>query len=280
MNKTRALMLVSVAAALVLLVGLSARLSWVSDASDVPADDLTLSDAVAAGDLDRAGSLLDEGADPDEPVVGGFTPLMRAAIRNDASMVRLLVDAGADIDATVVKGIAATHVAAQRDASEALAVLVDAGANVDVRSDNGMSTLDHAAATNGVGVITFLAAAGADLDVQSEMVTQGHGYPGDTGPTALAIASRAGHIESVSTLLALGADANALSATGQSPLLLAIYAGQPPELISHLLDAGADPTIVAACQTRCSYDEGDALTWAQRLGDPDTIPLIEAALGR
>lgn len=265
---------------LVIVVTL-ALLAGMEDGSDgvtTTSAEQSLSAAVAGGDIDQARSLLEGGADPDGLRIHGFTPLMRAAIRDDAAMVRLLLDAGADLEATDIAGLTTWHLAAEADAAAALDVLIAAGADLSVRSRNGMNTLEHAAAAGSVRVIAAIAAIGVDLDAQSEIVTEGHGYPGERGSTALGIAARAGHIDAVEALLEAGASVDAPSAAGHTPLLLAIFSSQPPDLVSVLLDAGADPTVRAACDTRCSYDEGDALEWAHRLGDPAVIPLLEAAL--
>ena len=239
----------------------------------------SLSDAVVAGDIDLAEDILDGGSDPDEPLVHGFTPLMRAVIREDAEMIALLVAAGADVEATALEGLTPLHVAAEASAVDALASLLEAGADLSVRSHNGMNTLEHAAAAGSGNVITVIAATGIDLDAQSENTTKGHGYPIDIGSTALGIAARAGSIDAIAALLDAGASIDAVSRAGHTPLLVAIFSGQPPEIISLLLSAGADPTVTAMCRTRCSYEEGDALTWARRIGDQRTVPLIEKALG-
>ncbi len=238
----------------------------------------TLSEAAAQGDVDRARELLREGADPDEPRHYGFTPVMRAAIGNHVRMIELLLDAGADLAAVDPNGLTAWHLAARVDATEALEALMAAGADLGVRSRDGMNALDHAASAGSVDAIAVIAATGIDLDAQSETRTQGHGYPVDEGSTALSIAARAGQIEAVKTLLELGANVDAPSAFEQTPLLMAIVSGQPPELVSVLLDAGADPTVRARCRAGCSIDEGDALQWAHRLGHPGVIPLLEAAI--
>jgi ankyrin repeat protein len=242
------------------------------------AENQSLSEAVAAGNIDIAQSQLIDGADPDEPRLNGFTPLMRAAIRDDVPMVKLLLDAGADLEATSMEGLTVSHMAAQRDAAAALDTLIAAGADLGGRSRNGMNTLDHAAATGSVDTLQAIVNAGIDVDEPSEIITQGHGYPVDTGSTALGIAARAGHVETMTALLSLGASVDGPSAAGQTPLLMAIFSGQPPEVVSLLLDAGADPTVRASCLSGCSFEEGDALTWAHRLGDPDVIPILDRAI--
>jgi ankyrin repeat protein len=248
--------------------------------TDVATDvgERSLSDVVVSGELEVAQALLDGGSDPDEPLWQGFTPLMRAAIRNDIQMVALLLESGADSEATALEGLTPLHVAAESGAADAVRTLLEAGADLNVRSHNGMNTLEHAAAAGSGDVIVVVAATGVDLDAQSQIITQGHGYPVDEGSTALGIAARAGSVGAITALLDVGASVDAPSRLGHTPLLGAIFSGQPPEIIALLLSAGADPTATARCRTRCSYEVGDALAWARRIGDPETIPLIAAAL--
>lgn len=207
--------------------------------------------------------------------LAGFSDLARAASRDDGPSIRRLLDAGADLGAAGPEGLRAWHVAAQADATEALAVLREAGADLDVRSTNGMNTLDHAAASGSLAVIAELAPTPAELDARSEVVTQGHGYPADRGPTALAIAARAGQLEAVDALLAAGADVDARSANGQTALFAAVVSDQPPEIVSALLAAGADPTVRVECIERCNEPPGDVVEWARRLGRDELLPLLE-----
>ena len=141
-----------------------------------------------------------------------------------------------------------------------------------------MNTLQHAAYAGSVEVLEVITATGVELDAPSQSTTGGHGYPVDEGPTALAIAARAGHLDAVRALLELGAAVDAPSSIGQTALLSAIFSGQPAEMVGVLLDAGADPTVRAACLSGCAQPEGDALEWARRAGDPEVVALLEAAL--
>ncbi len=261
-----------------LLVAASSILAFVAYASSFPAETkaLTLGDAVEVGDVDLARSLLESGADPDSPRVLTLTPLMRAALRDDVEMVALLIASGADIGATDPSGQTAVHVAAQRDAVEALATLVAAGADLHAVSKNGMNVMQYAAAWGSIEVMRAFPDE-FDLDAPSGVVTQGHGHPRDTGTTALGIAARDGQFASVETLLQLGADVDAPSAAGHTPLLLAIFAGASPEIVQALLDAGADSTITAECSGECLVESGDALFWAQQLGRSELIPMIARA---
>jgi ankyrin repeat protein len=267
---------IAIAAAAIVGVVVVAVGLLVVQGDDTPSGDL--SEAVVAGDADVVRAHLDGGADPDEPRVSGLTPLMRAAIRDDVAIVTLLLGAGADLNATAPEGLTAAHVAAQADAVASFEALVAAGADMGATSSNGMNALHHAADLGSVGVIEFIAGQGMDLDVRSEAVTQGHGHPRDRGSSALGIAARAGQLEAVETLLALGVGVDTLSASGHSPLLLAVFSGHSPDVVSVLLAAGADPRIEASCELGgCSGEPGDALEWARRLNQQEMVPLLEAA---
>ncbi|MGI9595801.1 MAG: ankyrin repeat domain-containing protein [Acidimicrobiales bacterium] len=201
-----------------------------------------LSEAVADGDYEQTRVLLNGGAEPDQPIVQGFTPLMRAAIRDDGPMVKLLVGAGAEIEARAsAGGLTPLHTAAIADSPEAMQVLIDAGADLDVRSRSGRNALDHAAASGSVRAISVLSAAGIDVNAQSEAFVQIPGHPGDAGPTPLAIAARAGQLQAVETLLGLGANVDGQSKRGQTALLQALASGQSEEMITLLMDSGATP---------------------------------------
>lgn len=243
-----------------------------------PGDALNLSESVAAGDIDAVHSLLNDGADPELPLLGGLTPLMRASARDDSAVIEALVDGGADVNAPGLEGVTALHIAAELNADNAVQTLLRLGADVTVRSTNGMNALDHAAAGGGVAVMRILVDAGLDPNTRSNATTQGHGYPVDSGPPPLSIAVRSGHLDSVEMLLSLGADVDGLSSRGQSALLTAILSNQSTEMVDSLLAHGADTTFETSCETGCSVDGShDALGWAGILDRQALIPALEAA---
>jgi ankyrin repeat protein len=76
---------------LLLAAAVSASPSVALAAEDGPA---TLAVAITARDTAAARALLEAGADPEGPPVNGFSPLMRAAIRDDAGMVERRLSTG------------------------------------------------------------------------------------------------------------------------------------------------------------------------------------------
>ena len=259
-----------------LLVGL---LVFVVAGCSSPAAPTDLAEAVDTGNGDAVRQLLAEGQDPDLPLTLGLTPLMRAANRGHAEIARILIDASANIDADS-NGLTAVHLAAGADAVETLTILLDAGADPRVRSASGMNALDYAAdagATETPGIL--MEAAGMDADQPSEVVTQGHGYPRDRGPTPLGLAVIADRVDSTRALLELGADVDALSSSGHTPLLLAVFLDASPDIVEMLLNAGASADAAAACDTGCSTGEGRPLTvgeWAEELNRTDLLTLLES----
>lgn len=237
-----------------------------------------LSDAVAAGDIERVRELAAQGADLDEPLVLGMTPLMRAVNRDDADMVGVLLESGARVSTQGADGLTAVQIAARADAIEALDLLLEAGADPSARSPSGMNALDHAADAGSLTVVETLASrSDIDIDEPSAAVTQGHGYPRDRGPTPLGLAVRAGHTQVVNRLLQLGAAVDGLSASGHTPLLLAVFFDQSPDIVERLLAAGAEIDATAQCERGCSNTKRPltVVEWAKELERAELVPILE-----
>ena len=82
-----------------------------------------------------------------------------------------------------------------------------------------------------------------------------------TGNTLLMLAAYHGHAETVSSLVALGADPDRTNDRGQSPLAGAIFKAED-DVVRALLAAGADPDIgtPSARATAQMFDRADLLT--------------------
>lgn len=263
-----------------LIVGCATRPSGSVTTETVGAvSEANLSEAVDDRDVSRVRDLVEQKVDLDEPVILGSTPLMRAANRDYPEIAEVLIEGGADVDASGMDGLAPVHLAARSDSVETLRVLLTAGADPTARSRSGMNALDHAAHAGALEALELLAdRGGLDIDESSGVVTQGHGYPRDEGPTPLAIAVRAGELEATKALLAEGADVDQPSTAGQTPLLVAVFSGQSVAMVEVLLGAGADREVRVGCEHGCSLPDGQAaLTaeeWAARLGRTQLMELL------
>ena len=237
-----------------------------------------LSEAVASGDPDVVQEFADRAESLDEPLVFGLTPLMRAVNRDDLPVVQVLLDAGASVSTQGSAGLTPALLAARSDSASSLRLLLDAGADPGHRSANGMNALDHAADAGAVETIEVLLTETAlDIDEPSHTVTPGHGYPRDLGPTPLGLAVRKGRLEAARTLLELGADVNASSASGHTPILLAVFFDVRPEIARLLIDSGADLEVRAECRSGCSVSTEplSLREWAVALNRDRLLPLLE-----
>lgn len=166
---------------------------------DDEAAPLTLEDAIRDRDAPAVKTLIDAGADVNEPELLSF-----AVLRGGVEIVGLLVDAGADVNA-------ATPV--PPDQKEGLLKVFGSSAEVV-----GGTPLSVAALTGRLEAAEFLLEAGADPNVVT------------VSGTPVGMAAARGHSDVLNLLLEAGGDASGRRLAGTaavmfSPLLLAARAG-------------------------------------------------------
>lgn len=108
-------------------------------------------EAAAGGDLETLALLLDAGADPDAPGVGGWTPLHYAARDGNYPLMRRLLDAGADPGRPKADGWTPLHLAAHNGKVLAAFMLLEGGADPDPLNDEGKTPAQLAAASENAG---------------------------------------------------------------------------------------------------------------------------------
>ncbi len=229
-------------------------------------------------DLESADVLIRAGAEVNLANELGATPIWAAARNGSAAMAELLLHAGADPDAPLLLGETPIVTAARSGNPEVVRLLLERGAEVNTRAARGQTPLMVAAAERHPGVVAVLLEHGADIHARSDawgqlMAQAPHAHPEHQawilhgGNTALMFAARVGDLESARHLVAAGADVDAPSAWGLTPLAIATYAdfgdqflireqtsdqlvvfdrgqilpGRFPEVVAFLLDQGADP---------------------------------------
>ena len=172
--------------------------------------------------------LLEQGADLDRRIEGlGDTALLLAMRRHRSETVLALIERGADVT-YASRGTTALRLGAYNGMTpEVLRALLDAGAVSHAREARHPAEALQAAGRNGrTGIIRSLLDAGVPVDA---------GLP---GYSALMHASARGHVKAARYLIESGADLNAVSVSGSTPLALA-KENQRTELIELLREAGA-----------------------------------------
>jgi ankyrin repeat protein len=240
--------------------------------------------AALNGDAEMASMLLYAGANVGAKTrIGGYTPLHLAAQVGNANVIAPLIAAGAPVATLTATGATALMHAAHSGNAEAVRILLENGADPNVKETaNGQTALMFASAADRVDVVKMLIARGADLNATSRVedfskltmtndVDQngvprpqpppppgGRDIPGITRPynynelidkhgglAALHFAARQGAMASAEALITGGANINQPGAGDKAtPILVAAINGHF-DLVSYLLDNGADPNLAS-----------------------------------
>eukprot|EP00752_Nemacystus_decipiens_P005121 g4646.t1 len=158
------------------------------------------------GLIDRTVALLSRGAiDIEAATLQGLTPLMLAAFRGHARIVRLLLNKGASSSVVGDDGITALQASAQEGHAAVVKLLVEAGADLEVMTPcRGLTPL-YIATTNGhLEVVRVLLEGGANPNTRDL----------ESGATPLYVAAQDGHAEAVKALLQAKADPIAMARAG------------------------------------------------------------------
>jgi hypothetical protein len=116
---------------------------------------------LGAGDKATVKLLLKSKADVHARSKFGVTPLMYAALNEDASVTRMLVKAGAEVDARDMETRTALMFAALDGNVETVKSLLAAGADVNARDKSGKSVFEFGIESDRIEVVNALRAAGA-----------------------------------------------------------------------------------------------------------------------
>lgn len=218
-----------------------------------------LMQAAQAGRAEEVKALLQQGMDPFEERMGGWTAcglavknghvdtvkafiedervandmgylgglLKLAAIHDRLGIATLLIDAEAEIDKKTPDGWTPLMFAAYYGRKEIAEMLIAKGADIHSRNKYGWTILMEAVYQDRLEITSSLLGEGADVNAKNVY-----------GTTALMLASEAGNIELVKLLLGEGAELNTKDNKAQTAMKLAGYNGHM-DVVRLLQQSGA-----------------------------------------
>jgi ankyrin repeat protein len=178
-----------------------------------------LFDALSDGEIGRVNAVLERKRDLVNELAGAggleWHLLSFASRRGFSGGVRVLLEHGADVNVRGRHGYTPLIHAALKNDAEIVRILVEAGADVNVRADSGETPLLLSLRRyNSVELVSLLLVHGADVNSQSERF----GFT----PLILATSADRYHTKIVPWLLEKGANPNARANNGETPLLAAV----------------------------------------------------------
>ena len=162
--------------------------------------------------------------------------LLAAAQRGDATAAALAVRAGANLETRDQRGRTPLLLAVTEERLAVARLLVHLGANPDALDDQHDTPWLVTGVTGSVDMLEVLLPAGPDLKIRNRF-----------GGTSLIPASERGHVAYVRRVVRTDIEINHVNNLGWTALLEAVVLGDGSrryqQIVSTLLDAGADPKI-------------------------------------
>ena len=216
---------------------------WLASGADINAE---LNNAVLAFDAERTRFLLGKGADVNKLNDQGYAPLHTAARSRNSDLVKLLLEHKADPNLPDSDGVSPLVHAVNRNHVPSIEALVAAGVDIEKETRQGYTPLEIALGDDQLFAASALIKSGANVNgangaqkiaplmlIASQLSPQARTTHLASGPTPVDIADE---------LLGHGADVNAKSAAGVTPLMVAAGHNNAP-MIGLLLSKGANPAL-------------------------------------
>jgi ankyrin repeat protein len=187
--------------------------------------------AAHLADIASVQALLGAKGDPNLTNRYGVGPMHEAALRADVGLLRVLIDAGAEVDLALPEGETPLMLASRTSGVDAVRLLTEHGAKVNVVERwQGQTPLMYAAAHDRGKVAAALIAAGADVNARTPPNDLPERKPAvryfveipSAGLTPVMFAARHGAVSALRVLINTGADINAKTPEGFSPVVIAL----------------------------------------------------------
>jgi len=193
---------------------------------------------------------------------------VKAAQTRETRLLQLVAD-GAKLEVVDASGFTPAMEAAYKSMNKVLEAIIAAGGDLSAKSTErsmipGLNALMWAAYAGNAQGVEALVAAKADVKAQ--------GY---NNKTALHFAART-NLETVTTLVLAGADINAVSGDGRTPLFEAVLKNDNVKIVQFLLDKGA------SLEAKDAWSGWTILDAAQHHGGPNNpvAKLIREAIAK
>jgi excisionase family DNA binding protein len=192
--------------------------------------------------------------------------LMKSAWEGDTGQAQALIHNGVDINARDAFGRTALIIAASQGHTYIVQILLEQGADPHVRDNVGTTALIAAEARGYARIASLLRSSSTDKGEAEVRPSnrENHGVP--SSGMSLQRAVDQGDVSNVNALISGGADVNARTEDGWTPLMLATIKGYA-EVAQALLKQGAD--------VNARNKKGwTALMFAVSMGDLDTMRVL------
>jgi quinoprotein dehydrogenase-associated probable ABC transporter substrate-binding protein len=213
---------------------------WLEAGADLTQE---LSNAIIANDPKRVEFLVQKGADVNKRDNQGGTPLTTAARQRQDKMVELLIKLGANVNEANGNGMTPLVTAVLRDHVPTVKALLANHADMETPGPEGYRPLAIAIAEDKYETAKALMEAGANVNVPAGpdgltplMVAVAQNAPAEG---TMFVPSSTRPIQIAKLLIERGADVNAKSKSGTTPLMVAAAHNNPP-MIGLLIESGAD----------------------------------------
>lgn len=219
---------------------------------------------LAVPDVEKTRLLLAHGAKADVPAFDGNTVLVKLAnIPGSLPLMQLLIEKGCDPRRAGPKNDIMFNAAVSGDTA-IVGMLLRYGVSVNDTAANGDYPVNGATNYRTFGTLKMLVDNGADVNVSPKSAV----LPLLIGITPLMWTAISNDKESFYYLLEHGADPNAKSPRGYTPLMFLSMADvDNPEMTRALIRHGADPFVQAP-------DVTDALFYASQKGSTPSVELL------